>query len=741
MALRRTVLAMVGTALALSGLVACGGQRPQQEDLLVEGKVVLPPGSPLSHGALRVLSSNGSSDVAADGGFAVQVNDDGVCLVALVDAAGRLALFGFLGTRDPAAELSAASTAGALLYFALGGPFQEAWVQELMVEALGGEPEVGTLGSELDAILAADPSALADGSDALVDAVMAARDRIAARGPTEAGATGAAGVLPAWVAQAADKNYVVIQDPHLEAGLETLLADSGTGVYVKNAKRRPARLLLYETGVKVGDGPVVTVGPTPIGSYLSVPSSNSLEFGATLGAIASGDLLSTPLAPGYSEAVDVPLRNGTTRTYYTAVALAPSLSDELPAVFTDSRFFPFRNDWDRQILELDFEVFWSNLLLPVIANVGLGMAVGKATSYDVLHSTALNVMGVVAPLLTPMGVGNPMSGDRARTLVALIEKAALDESADVYWALVENARNALGAAARPVGSGFDPRSFARAVGTAGGAVKIVALLLTGADVVAVVSDMAGEPPGASWELVRTEVSAKLTPQQAQVGRLEPSAAFDVTIDAPLDGGSYVYRWSTSGQYGYLYDYVGAEGKSIETTRSQVLYVANAPNAITDDLRDTVKVEVYKDDGSGTVPPGAPLVATATATVVGREKQDLFRGRWLYASGTYDDGFGNDRICEIVYLAIKLVPGGKTYSATGTNFYDPYYYHSILTAAYVDGMAVPPPDPDYPCPWQLLDGGEYLVGLTGGDGPASGGGNEALFRSRFQGMIVEVVVTY
>ncbi len=748
MALRRVSVASLVTVLSISGLVGCGGPGPNpRDDFVVEGKVRLPHGSPLDPQAVRVLSANGSSDLAADGGFAVEVNEDGLNLLAVVDQDGRLALLGFLGTREAEAELSGRSTAAALLYMALGGQFQEAWLQELMFEALAVEPEVATLDAELTGILAADPAALAAGSDALINAVMAARERLAVRGQSGAGGPGdvtTSGMggpgrpVPAeWLATAADKNYVVITDPHEEAGLETLLADSGTGVYVKNSKRRPARLFAYETGVKVGDGPVVQVGPVPVGSYLSVPPSNSLEFGATLGAIASGDLLNTPLAPAYSDAAELPLKNGTTRTYYTVVALAPSLSAELPAVFTDSRFFAFRAEWDRQLLELDFEVFWSNLLLPVMANVGLGMAVTKV-NYAAVRSTALTVMGVAAPILTPLGIGNPMGAERARALAALIEKAALDESADVYWALVENARNALGAAARP--GSVDPRAFARAVGSAGGILKIVALVLTGADAVAVVSDLAGNPPGASWEVIRTEVSAKLTPSEGQVGKYAPSVDFKVVIDAPLDGGSYVYRWSTSGEYGYLYDYLGQEGKSFETTRSQVLYVANAPNAITDALRDTIKVEVYKDDGSGKVAPGAALVAQATATVIGKEKQDLFAGRWFYHAASYADGAGNPRVCQVIYLGIKLVPGATTYEATGTGFYDPYYYGSTLAVGYRTGQTVPPPTDDNPCPYERLQDGEYQKLLTGGWGPA-GSEDPGLFNGRFQGMVVEVVVTY
>ncbi len=755
MALRRVSVASLLTVLTVSGLFGCGGPGPvrPQDDFVVEGKVRLPQGSPLDPQELRVLGANGSSDLAADGSFAVEVNEDGLNLLAVVGQDGRLVLLGFLGTREAEAELSGRSTAAALLYMALGGQFQEAWLQERMFEALGVEPEVAALDAELSGILAADPGALADGNDALVNAVMAARERLAARGRSGAGAfvtaqtsdadpTGMGGSgrsFPAdlLAAAATDKNYVVITDPHEEAGMETLLADSGTGVYLKNSKRRPARLFAYETGVKVGDGPVVQVGPVPVGSYLSVPPSNSLEFGATLGAIASGDFMSTPLAPAYSEPAELPLENGTTRTYYTVIALAPSLSAELPAVFTDSRFFGFRSEWDRQLLELDFEVFWSNLILPVMANVGLGLAVTKV-NYQAVRSTALNVMGVAAPILTPIGIGNPMGAERARALAALIEKAALDESADVYWALVENARNALGAAARP--GSVDPRAFARAVGSAGGILKIVALVLTGADVVAVVSDMAGNPPGAAWEVIRTEVSAKLTPSEGQVGKYAPSTDFKVVIDAPLDGGSYVYRWSTSGEYGYLYDYLGQEGQSLETTRSQVLYVANAPNAITDDLRDTIAVEVYKDDGSGKVAPGAALVAQATATVIGKEKQDLFAGRWFYHTASYADGAGNPRVCQVIYLGIKLVPGATTYEATGTGFYDPYYYGSTLAVGYRTGQTVPPPTDDNPCPYERLQDGEYQKLLTGGWGPA-GSEDPGLFNGRFQGMVVEVVVTY
>lgn len=745
MAVRRAAVRGFQVLLALVGLAACSGPGPVQPDgdLVVEGKVLLPPGSPLDPTTLRVMSAVGATGLGADGGFALGVGTDGLNLVALVGPDDTPTLLGFLGTRDEEGELSARSTAAAFLYMALGGQFQEAWLQELMFAALTSEPEVDTLAEDLSVVLADDPGALAAGSDAFVDAVMAARDRIAMRSAAVSAAGGRSAAAPlavSWLRAQADKNYVVIMDPHEEAGLEALLADSGTGIYAKNSKRRPARFLLYQTGVKVGEGPAVEIGPTTVDPTLAVPPSNSLEFAASLRAVVSGDVVNAPLAPSYSEPVDLPLVPGTTRTYYTVVGLAPSLNPELPSVFTDPRFFGYREEWDRVLLELDFEAFWSNVLLPVIVNVGLGMAISKV-DYEAVRATALKVMGLSLPILAPIGVEYPMSGDRARALTAMLEEAARGKDAEVYWSLVEHARNALDAAAQPPAPGFDPRSFAKALSSAGGILRVVTAVLESADLLAVVADMADNPEGASWEVVRTEVSAKLAPQEGQVSRAEPSVDLNVIVDAPLDGGSYVYRWSTSGDYGYLYDYLGQEGKSIDTTRAQVLYMTNQPTAITESLRDTVRVEVYRDDGSGKVPPGAPLVALATGTVIGKDRQDLFRGRWFYEAHEFADAYGNPRVCQAIYLAIKLVPDGRTYHATGSYFYDPYSWGTSVTVPYTAGYVPPPTDPSVnPCPAERLEGGEYQKLITGEWGPPPAD-DQALMQGRFEGMIVEVKVTY
>lgn len=746
MALGRVAVVGSGLLLVSAVLGACSGPSgpgpvPPQADYVVEGKVRLPPGSPLHLSSLQVMSPVTATTPGADGSFAVEAGSDGLNLLALVDQGGKLMLMGFLGTREDDAELSARSTAGALLYMALGGQFQETWVQELMFDALPTEPEVAVLGAELGGMLAADPGALADGSDELVNAVLAARDRIAARSSAANG--GAGGGVPlavAWLQAQADKNYVVITDPHEEAGLEPLLADSGTGIYVKNAKRRPARFFLYQTAVKVGDGPVTQLGAVPVDPVLAVPPSHSLEFAASLWAVASGDILNAPLAPSYSEPVDLPLAPGTTRTYYTVVGLAPSFSPELPPIFTDPRFFGYREQWDQALLELDFEVFWTNVLLPVIAQFGLGMALSKV-NYEAVRSTALKVMGLTLPVLAPIGIQDPLTGDRARALARVIEEAALGRDTFYYWSVIDHARAVLDAAARPPASGFDPRSFAKAIASAGGVMKVVAAVLKSADLLAVIADMTANPQGASWEAIRTEVSAKLMPKEGQVSRLAPSTEFDVIVDAPLDGGSYVYRWSTSGDYGYLYDYVGQEGKSLETTRSRVLYMANQPTAITEALRDTIKVEVYRDDGSGKVAPGAPLVAQATGTVIGKEKQDLFRGRWFYERHEFADAYDNPRVCQAIYLAITLVPGAKEYLAVGSNFFDPYKFGGTLSVPYTTGYVPPAVDPaQNPCPAQRLADGEYQELLTGSWGPPPGD-DMVYFRSRFEGMIVEVNVTY
>jgi len=104
-----------------------------------------------------------------------------VVMVLLADADERLLLMGYLGPTDPAAELSAASTAEVLLFMTLGGLFLPEEYPQVLLDQIADAPELGVLGDAVEAVLAARPHALHEGDDELLAAVEEARVAILAR--------------------------------------------------------------------------------------------------------------------------------------------------------------------------------------------------------------------------------------------------------------------------------------------------------------------------------------------------------------------------------------------------------------------------------------------------------------------------------------------------------------------------------------------------------------------------------
>ena len=153
---------LLAGAVALALLTGCGSGPTPGPDLEAEGRVVLPTGSPLSLGDLTAHGPFGSVTIAADGSFATPMAHSGVGLVLITAPAGDLVLMGFLDTASHDGEVSGASTAAALLYLALGGPFMPgdtAHVLDLVVS----DPSMPALAAVVTSTLATEPLALARG--------------------------------------------------------------------------------------------------------------------------------------------------------------------------------------------------------------------------------------------------------------------------------------------------------------------------------------------------------------------------------------------------------------------------------------------------------------------------------------------------------------------------------------------------------------------------------------------------
>src|SRR5690554_4502845 len=105
-------------------ITACGGPSgvtpPDGEgERTVRGTVVLPAGHGIDVASLTVTTELGNYPVSADGSFSAQVLGSSVTELGVENPAGDLLLLG--ASDGGSAELSAESTAAALLYYLVGG--------------------------------------------------------------------------------------------------------------------------------------------------------------------------------------------------------------------------------------------------------------------------------------------------------------------------------------------------------------------------------------------------------------------------------------------------------------------------------------------------------------------------------------------------------------------------------------------------------------------------------------------
>jgi len=742
----RTASRRVGIVAALfilSTVVGCGSGPTPATDLDATGTVVLPAGSTLELSRLRALGPFGESPLSPGGEFTVPMALAGRGLVAVADAAGDLVLFGFLDTTTDDGEISGASTALALLYLAIGGPFMPGPTSRVL-DLVAADPALTALATSVTTILGSDPLALTRGDEELVAAVLAARDAVAARNATVvAGGFTAAdfgrspptpsqGFLPQDVK---GNGNVLITDPGVRGGFDLLVSDDGFGVKVQNNLRRPARLLLYRTGLKSQDGPINQFSTAqPFGEPLVVPPTRSINlFLALEDALGGG----AALAPIESDSVVLPLVTSTTRTYYSAVLLAPSLvPGATPPIFTDSRFFPYRSQFDEIIDDLFYETWWTSLLFPLMSSMAFGVT--GQVAYASVAAYSPGVKAASAPVLAAAGVANPMTGNRARAMTAAIEQAALGADSGYFYDLVEYTRKSLNIASPPPSSLNGARAFMGTLAKAAGVIAVVDALLSSADIVAMLYDMGNNGPAEAYNPVRLQTRAEIHPRQGQVQRLvAPSQVFNVVIDEPLDGGNYLYRWSTSAEYGLISDYL-QDGESFDSESDEVFYLANEPAVITPELFDEISVEVYLDDGSGTIAPGADPVTVASATVVGKERRDLVMGHTVLINDSYPSG-ETTRFCTAVYVAFERQPDAVSYSVNAFNFYDPYYFFghfgAVVNERHDFNVYEPPCDGRSP----VLVGDEIYLFLSGGHAPQPP--DAGWYMGRFEGMLIEVTVTY
>lgn len=644
-------------------VVACGGAPtpPEPTDVIsVSGTVSLPAGSSQSLASLSVSTPLGGYPVSADGSFDAEVFAGARTELGVENAAGDLLLLGVTDGKNAAVSMT--STAESLLYYLVGGMWLPQEHQDTVRSLLEGTPEAADIADELARQLAGGVNGMSDPDAGLLAALESAHASLldvptvrqlayvaAARGRAARTAE------PSLAPMAVDGSNIIIEPGDAtQAGVTVLHNPAGAGVVAQNEFRRPAALLVYETGWEDANGILTENDPPLPVETIDVPATGQLEFFNALVDVVTGD---SPWSPVLSPQANLVGHEGASRTHYQLVLVGPSATDATWPIMDDPRFDIFHGHWEDVENEKATELFLDELLLPLIEVYGLG----SLAKFDAakLSSMRSRVRLIHDEHLAGLGVmlRNRQSGYVNALKYAIQElidnpNMRLDMVDMIRDALAESDKNK--AAIDALEKRLSSRASASAIAAA------VQTLLVSGDVAKIMYDLGGSPAVVAWTAISAPTLFALTPDGATVTRANASARFTVIPKGSTDG-DFLYRWTTSGSHGDLSDLL-QDGTTIVTDSNEIWYFHDTPLSIEDSDVDTISVEVFEvDPGATSIPPGAHPVARMAAQVKGDDRELDSRIELNYGTtplGMFSDGlrFG----CAEMYLRFDAEPGAKSY---------------------------------------------------------------------------------
>jgi hypothetical protein len=627
---RDAISITAGVVLCLA-LCSCGPNK--QEPGTVTGQVALPSGFDQAASSFKAVGIYGESAVDDAGTFALVDPVNGVLPIDLMDSQGRVVLLGLV--RDGNAEINVRTTAVVLLYYALGGFTIPAEHEATLYELIDQAKQTDDVAAAITVCLAGDPLAITNGDERITDALKAARAAILGE-PTSQPANAAKSVRDL-VAKAFgnpvakdDSTSMLTIEPGgsvIQSGVQMLQNPAGDGIIAQNNFRRYATFLIYRTGTEDAEGQkTMLTPPVEIGSAHDVSSTSRLEFFSAITDCFTGH---APFEPVTTDPVDLPLVAGTDKTFYDVILLGPAIESSYPPIWQDTKYFSFSEDWNKQIERLNFKMFWLDFAWPAIES--FLFVKGASIQNANLANFVADFKALCDKRLLNLGIYLKPSSFKEGGL-ALAMNLALNALKDgeirlEFIAVVKKAltQSALNQA--------DFEGMAKKLSGRAAASTILAAIQIGmavGDVGAVVTDLGKSRSGEVWAVTVAPPSVRLDPDSATVTQANPSAAFTASVHGAGADAKFVYRWSTTGSFGVISDVHGQQGKSFDTTYSVVNYMADVGAIKNGDL-DTVTVEVFADNGSGTIPAGAVGIGKDTSQVKGQRDEEPTQGDvWLDA---------------------------------------------------------------------------------------------------------------
>ncbi len=607
------------TLLGLLALTGCEFDDSSEEtksgnNATAQGAVKLPAGSTLKASELKVITPVDETAVGADGKFTAKLGSTATTQIEVVNSDGKLVMFGLTGPAGT--EVSSQTTAEALLYFALGAFMLPPEQYEKIVELIHKSPALTNLAAVVEAQLATNPTALSDGDPILLNAIQVAQQAILNQsGITALKASPEARAKP----QAVGDTTLTLIEPGADvslSGVQLLQNIAGSGVIAQNSFRRWGALYAYQTGTlnENGDKDIYAT-PKLISGPVDVPETQQLNlFNAVTDAVRG----IAPWSPTQSAIVNLPQVAGSRQTYYDVVVLGPTLDlVNSPPLYLNPIYQSFVPGWKDKVAELAWGSFFTDFVGPTAGFLMFGRV--ASVKLEQSRTFISSFRAAADPVLARAGIFLARDGFSAKFLLEILSAMGQGEvtlGETNRWifdhAIQEN---------KDLVADFE-KSSARLKRLSRAAVVVAAvdLAMTALDIGAVIQDLQASKSAEKWTATVTTSRVKITPGDATVNRTSTGVLLKASVNGAPDG-KFVYRWKTTHQHGNIFAINNdQEGPTYDTKDDTTQYIVNVTLLI-DGVLDTVEVEVFDDDGSGTIKAGQVAVGKGSVTVNGTTTTD------------------------------------------------------------------------------------------------------------------------
>ena len=632
-------LLVVGTL----GLYGCGGGALSGGGISmrsIAGVVAPPAGSGLSAASLRVVTAAGVATVASNGAFSARNPGAGPALVSACEGSGKPVLLAFFdaggGRAASAPAIDARSTAVALAFLVMQGYTmpRDTWprVLQLIEEHDATDALVQTVVQRM----AANPRAVGEGDEALLDAAKAAAEAMTGgsgdRSAALAGRRSVGAVDVTVTSRAGTPGLVQVQPTGEISGVRVEPSVDGNGITLTNGYRRHLRFFVYRTGYEDANGqsqaitpwePVVPATGSP--SYIQAVNGYAGLIG-TLIEWASGTLAYTPVTVG---PIELPVQpSGARRTFYRVIVIGPGWKEgdieaDIPA---DLRGSSFAQEWKSAYQIMDAVTFFQEVAIPAFLIAVPVEAIGKNVNRELLFE-------VVADLVRMVGNAYPQFTEQ---LIVHDYKGALVTFLKCYDS--DALRNSIlrklgGAGVLKVGALQITPQLLQSINVV---VSTIDKVLSAGDIGLVMTQLAISD---RWQMREAETVAAVVRVQPSPAQVKPGdhVALVCTGAAGIVG-TKEYAWSTPGAHGFLADDLGHTGESFTSSSPNVRYVADS--TAQDGDTDSVQCEVSLRRGSERIPlgEGTAAIQISTSSHAVRllpAEQNVYKGRTAYLYAEVD----------------------------------------------------------------------------------------------------------